>query len=60
VATVQGEVHWPVGSGTLALGIDNWNIWQSGVPTPEPGMLVLLLCGAPGLAMFVWRRRRRS
>jgi hypothetical protein len=59
LAAVSGEVN-TTNSGYMAWGIDEWTIWQSGVPTPEPGMLVLLLCGAPGLVLFLWRRCRRS
>jgi hypothetical protein len=54
--SLQSEVSWPTGNAVLATGINNVNMWI----TPEPGTLILLLCGLPGLALFAWRRRRRS
>jgi len=32
--------------------------YQTFSQTPEPQSLVLLLCAAPGLALYLWRRRR--
>jgi hypothetical protein len=52
------SVEYPTAGGDPVLNLDNFRFGAASVP--EPSSLALAFCGAFGVGLLVWRRRRRT
>ncbi|NQU23305.1 MAG: PEP-CTERM sorting domain-containing protein, partial [Candidatus Nealsonbacteria bacterium] len=61
--------RFPAPAASITIDVDPYtdSIWhyygfsnKEVVPVPEPGTIVMLVIGAVGLAVYGWRRRRKT